>query len=70
MKKNSKLQLSGYLFKRFPSYRCLDVSLFVIRLKFPFPRFFCLIFIFFYLYLSYASNITDSNIVFKEGYYE
>ncbi len=48
-----------------PSFKFLDVSFHVLCLKFPFSRFFFLIFTFCYLLLSYASQ--SANLIFTVG---
>lgn len=52
-----------------PSFKFLDVSFGALRLKFPLARFFFLIFTFYYLLLSYASQSANLNF-FLGGVYE
>ncbi len=51
-----------------PSFKFLDVSFGALLLKFPLARFFFLIFTFYYLLLSYASQ--SANLNSEGGIYE
>ena len=51
-----------------PSFKFLDVSFGALLLKFPLARFFFLIFTFYYLLLSYASQ--SANLSSEGGIYE
>jgi len=59
---------TGFSSKPFPSYGFLDVPFSALRLKFPLSRFFFLIFTFYYLLLSYASQ--SANLNSEGGIYE
>ena len=58
----------GFLSGLLPSFKFLDVSSVALRLKFSLARFFFLIFTFYYLLLSYASQ--SANLNSEGGIYE
>lgn len=68
MENSIKLPTNKGLPELLSSYISLDVSSFAVKLKFYFSRFHFYIFTLFYPFLSYASNIADSNI-FSKGVY-
>ncbi len=59
---------TGFYSGLLPSYNLLDVSSVALRLKFSLARFFFLIFTFYYLLLSYASQ--SANLNSEGGIYE